>query len=169
MHIDVVPVPEIAHYQSRQILTRDHEEMDLLLARYVAACTADPDTAYARWHAFSAALRRHMDSEERVLFPAYQASVRPPGGGPLTDLRRQHRAILSLLKILEAGLENGMRPEVRQVREHELMRLLWAHEANEEAVFIPWMRACLIPEERRRLEALMQAAPVPGAMARAQG
>lgn len=146
-------------YGSRKILTHDHERLDELLAEHAAARSTDPEAAHWRWLAFSQALRRHAEMEEAVLFPAYAANVHPAPGGPFDAIRAQHVEIRARLDALDRG---DLPEDERRAREGELMDLMWAHEAQEETLFLPWMLSCLSEAERALLHERMDVAQSPG-------
>lgn len=115
----------------------DHIRLDALWERATELRGAAPAEALVLLREFAVGLRRHIDVEEAVLFPYYEAR-NPEPTARLTDvLREEHRRIRTALDTLldraaGAVTEYG-------VAEVTLRNVLWAHNAREEGLLYPWL------------------------------
>lgn len=127
-------------------LTLDHQRLDQL---FEEACRFAGDGDFARagraFGELARGLRHHIDVEERLLFPAFDARVPMPG--PTTVMRHEHRAIDELLGVAQAALAAG--EGALFAREAaELTALLRAHNLKEERVLYPRCDAALDEQEQ---------------------
>lgn len=109
--------------------TSDHRLADDLWGAVESADDADVGAAF---EAFDAAVRRHLDWEEQVLFPAFEASVgMPPHAGPTAVMRMEHDQIRALL-----GQMYGRRADAAALlaRGDTLLLLLGQHNQKEEGM-----------------------------------
>ncbi len=77
--------------------TADHRQCDVRWTEVEAA--VDDDDApriVALWTAFDGAIRRHLDMEEQVLFPAFEAATGMTQG-PTQMMRYEHQQLRGLL------------------------------------------------------------------------
>lgn len=116
------------------LLAREHAYCDALLADVEAAVAAS-DWARAEifYPAFSVAIRRHFETEEAVLFPAFETAT---GScvGPTQTMRSEHDRIRELL----AALGDALRLRDRDACLGHSETLLWQlceHKLKEEAMF----------------------------------
>jgi hemerythrin-like domain-containing protein len=74
-------------------LTQDHHDCDTLFAEAESAVdTGDWEKARRLYEEFEQAMKRHMDVEETVLFPALEARAGGPMG-PTEMMRSEHSAV----------------------------------------------------------------------------
>ncbi|MDP2305673.1 MAG: hemerythrin domain-containing protein [Pseudomonadota bacterium] len=114
--------------------TADHRDIDAVWAEVESA----PDLAGAVDAArrFDAALRRHLDWEEQVLFPAFEDATGHHGFGPTEVMRGEHahmRAILDEMARCAAEEERTALEEQGDT----LMMLIQQHNAKEEGMLYP--------------------------------
>jgi iron-sulfur cluster repair protein YtfE (RIC family) len=144
-----------------ECLEMDHRRLDELLAecKELAALGAFAD-AIERFEVFARGLWRHIDAEERVLFPALEAHT-PQAMPPIKVLLAEHGRLREELVALEQAL--GARDPSWRAAFHELVETLRAHNGKEERVLYPmadWA-ARTLPDlgalSARLLEALEEA------------
>jgi iron-sulfur cluster repair protein YtfE (RIC family) len=116
--------------------TDDHRACDELWAA-VEAAADDGHGVEAAFDAFDAAMRRHMDMEERVLFPAFEEATGMTMG-PTRVMRAEHdqmRGLLSQMKGADADsmLDHG----------DTLLMLIQQHNVKEEGMLYPMCDARL--------------------------
>lgn len=137
-------------------LAEDHDRLEALLARAVAAPGAIDREAYA---AFRAGLLRHIALEEKILVPALREAL---GGEPPPEWRRlriDHGAIASLLV-----------PPPTAELVSELRSILDPHDAFEEAPGGLYARAdALLADRAGELLARLRAYPPVKVAAHADG
>ncbi|MCL4686236.1 hemerythrin domain-containing protein [Myxococcota bacterium] len=89
-------------------LGADHRRLDDLLAETKRVwADGDPETARRRFHAFREGLERHIEVEERVLFPAFETLTGTTPDGPTGGLRMEHRELRKLLAEVAVQLEEA--------------------------------------------------------------
>lgn len=133
------------------VLTADHRRIDAWLAEALERARAGAvDAAKEPFQRFSAALSRHIEREEQVLFPLFDA--RTGIVGPTVVMRREHRMIEEHLTAGGAALDGG---DARRFEEvvASLEQLLAAHNMKEERILYPKTDAALGPAERAELAA----------------
>jgi hemerythrin-like domain-containing protein len=127
-------------------LVADHEELDLLLERLIAAYeTNDREIAACAYRDFEEALSAHFEAEERLLFPDF-AHQEPE---ETNRLREDHRRIRARVEELGIGVDLHA-TRVGAIR--ELAQSLRAHAARENTLLYRWAdRAFSDPAARARL------------------
>lgn len=116
--------------------TADHRTCDRQWAEVEAAVDRGDDAAAAAaWARFDASMRRHLDMEEAVLFPALEAAGMGRMG-PIHVMRMEHDQMRSVLRTLAGAADAG---EWEEVADHgdTLLMLIQQHNAKEEAVLYP--------------------------------
>jgi hemerythrin-like domain-containing protein len=116
----------------RWVLTRDHERLERLFEELCAAFDADARAdAAVLWTEFDAALRVHMDLEERFILPAFSATE-PHEAAALLD---EHERIRAQLDELGVGVDlHLLRAEVVS----EFTAALRRHAERENALMYRW-------------------------------
>ena len=135
--------------------TLDHRACDALWGRVEEAADADEGTAEA-FARFDAALRRHLDMEEQVLFPAFEAATGMIGG-PTRVMRFEHdqmRGLLDQMGVAVADQDPGRLLDQGDT----LLMLIQQHNVKEEGMLYPMMQmhlewAPLVPRLRGYLGA----------------
>lgn len=116
-------------------LSHDHDTVDLLLAEVLGAVAADElARAAGTLRELVSHVARHMDFEERILFPIFESATRQDAGqGPTALLRDEHDRIRSALAEMTHALAEASRePFARALG--ELEALLPGHNVREERV-----------------------------------
>ncbi len=129
-----------------RLLSGDHRGLDREFEEFQAAAGYGRDRRQEIFARFAAGLRRHIEVEERLLFPAFGEG--DPSHRHLVDLMLdEHRRIEGILDRIRLRLETG--PTSTEDLESELVNVLWAHNVREEGSVYPWFDTHL-PEERIR-------------------
>jgi len=119
-------------------MTIDHRRCDELFAESEAALTAgDWQRARERFHSFEAALARHFDAEERVLFARVE-SQQGAAAGPAGVMRSEHRQMRQLLRELSAAVDGRDRGASLGLAE-TLMMMMQQHNLKEERILYPML------------------------------
>ncbi len=141
------------HTVSRH-LAADHARLDGL---FDDACSrvgaGDFSAALGLFHAFAHGLQRHIDVEERFLFPVFDARVGMHG--PTAVMRHEHRAIQQLLPQAAAALQARDAGEFATAAA-ELAAILSAHNQKEERVIYPRTDGALDDAERAELVSALE-------------
>jgi iron-sulfur cluster repair protein YtfE (RIC family) len=125
------------------LLQADHQRLDAVVdAVRARASEGSFGEARERFVGCATALRRHIDVEEQILFPAFEAATGMKGGGPTFVMRREHVEIRRLLDVVAASLEGTDVTSVAEASE-ALVALLGAHNRKEEHVLYPMTDAGL--------------------------
>jgi uncharacterized protein (DUF2249 family)/hemerythrin-like domain-containing protein len=141
-----------------EYLTWDHRRLDAMFEE-TAELVADGkfDDARGRFSAFACGLARHIDAEEKVLFPHFEERVSHPG--PIHVMTIEHQLIHEALRAIDAALAAASVKDF-EAATHDLVSVLGEHNAKEERVLYPIIDEASSPEERvdlvKRMQALRQ-------------
>ncbi len=125
--------------------TRGHRAIDSAWVEVESAAdSVERDALRAAWRAFEALLREHLDMEEQVLFPAFEAAT-GIAAGPTQVMREEHAQIRGLLDQMAAALEAG---DVQELVDQgdTLLMLTQQHNSKEEAMLYPLAERALASE-----------------------
>jgi hemerythrin superfamily protein len=125
--------------QIGDFMSRDHRLIDDLLDRSLKADGAALD-------GFTAALARHIDWEERVLFPAFARAVGPESSPSIETMMSQHRDFERALE--ELRLCPPADAALRRNLGAALVEALSDHNYAEEDHIYPWIDGALPPVEK---------------------
>lgn len=121
--------------------TSDHRACDDLWAAVEAAGEAgDGAAVQAAFAAFDQAMRRHLDMEEQVLFPAFEARTGITMG-PTRVMRHEHDQMRGLLSQMAQAA--GSDPESVLDHGDTLLMLIQQHNMKEEGMLYPMCDAHL--------------------------
>lgn len=118
--------------------TADHRACDAAWATVEEAAGADDALAAAAAFArFDHAVRRHLDMEEHVLFPAFEATS-GMRGGPTQVMRAEHDQMRGLLDQMARSLGDQ---DLGALLDHgdTLLMLVQQHNVKEEGMLYPMM------------------------------
>lgn len=116
-----------------EFMGNDHDRLDVLFSEFISA--DEVDSAVERLAAFDTGLRRHIDWEERILFPEFEQRTGMAESGPTAVMRIEHERIDALLRLIgERCRTAGVEPAVDELRE-----VLTAHNLKEEMILYPWI------------------------------
>lgn len=107
--------------------------------------TADIETAQVAWQKYDVSMRRHLAMEEEVLFPAFDAKSGMAGGGPVAEMKIEHRQMIGLLDQVGAAIEADNAQEALDIGD-TLLILSQQHNAKEEEVLYPMAETLLAGE-----------------------
>ena len=140
----------------QQLLTQDHKDCDLLLAETESVVAkAEIATGRADFRRFREAMERHMDAEEQILFPAFEAKT-GERLGPTEVMRREHQMMRDLLAKMDAALTQQQAKQYLGLSE-TLLVLMQQHNVKEESVLYPMMDQQLNAEREAVLARLRAA------------
>ncbi|MHB8253027.1 MAG: hemerythrin domain-containing protein [Acidiferrobacter sp.] len=133
-------------------LSAQHRELNHLLETTDNACgTPEAPHALAR---FRESMERHLDLEERLLFPPFEE--RAGYGGPLLVMRHEHDDIRALLSQAHDSLAAQDRKGCSQVLD-TLTVLVQQHHLKEENVLYPMSDNLLADHAEGLLQAMVEA------------
>ena len=139
----------------RKLLTDDHAHIERLLDSIAAtASSGDAFDLREEWQTFDQAVTRHLDAEERDIFPAF-ARYDPQAAEMLL---RQHKQIRA------AATEVGLGVDLHCVRDAQVrtfVAMLRTHGRHEDNVLYPWAALHLGESARRRVFRTLMARKVP--------
>lgn len=136
--VRILPRRDLAPRTAGELLSRDHERLDLLLGDSLQAANAgDTATVQRLFPAFAEGLRRHIRVEDELLAPA----IRNADAGdddPVTTMLREHEDIQAQLELIEDMLADASASELATYLAL-LSGTLAKHEVREEErVFPAW-------------------------------
>jgi hemerythrin-like domain-containing protein len=137
-----------------EYLLRDHDRLDAILADAQARFERG-ESATEAFADFRAGLERHLQLEEEVIFPAYEARTGLTGG-PTAVLRFEHALIREQLSDLAEMLRLGAWALFR-VCMVRFNHLLAAHDLKEERVLYPSAVRLMDPSLRAALTEQLRA------------
>lgn len=120
-------------------MEQDHVLIDGFAERAVAAAGAgDVGTLQREGGEFLRRLRRHIEMEEDVLFPAFEERTGMTGGGPSQQMRMEHEQMRPILAVMEqaAGARDGA--GFRRATQ-QLLDILQPHNVKEEQMMYPML------------------------------
>lgn len=115
----------------------DHHSCDSLWAAVEAAGDqGDGALTNSAWQAFSAAMERHFNMEETVLFPAFERATGMVGMGPTMVMRAEHEQMRGVLRTMAACANTG---DHEGLLDHgdTLLMLIQQHNVKEEGILYP--------------------------------
>ena len=120
-----------------ELLGEDHRRLDAVLGDAKRRLREGAAGAAAeRFAAFRAGLERHIEVEERDLFPAFEERTGMRGAGPTEVMRAEHREIQRLLGEIAAALAREGSPDCTALF-GALTGVLLAHNGKEEKILYP--------------------------------
>jgi iron-sulfur cluster repair protein YtfE (RIC family) len=111
----------------------DHDRLDTLFRRFQLLKAGAPETAAAVLSRFIHALLRHIDWEEQILFPVFEAGAGAPVGAA-EAMRFEHHQIKELLESIR-GKHNAAVDS--RGDEEMLLNILGEHNWKEEQMLYP--------------------------------
>jgi hemerythrin-like domain-containing protein len=137
-----------------ELLTRDHRRCDSFWVDVdVAAQKGDREDIAGAWNRFETGLRRHLQMEEEIVFPAFESQTGITEG-PTSVMRSEHQQMRGLLDQMGASLGAGDSEELLDLGD-TLLLLIQQHNLKEEQMLYPMAERALTPrwpELREELE-----------------
>ena len=119
-----------------KFMADDHQRCDEMFVDVESAVTdGDWNLARRRWDRFEAAIRRHFEMEEEILFPEIERST-GMSQGPTEVMRMDHRQMRSLLQPLVDAITTKDSPGFLGLSE-TMMVMMQQHNMKEEQVLYP--------------------------------
>lgn len=110
-------------------------------------------------HAYMAGLRRHVEWEEKILFPLLEQRLGFEGRGPTAGLREEHRRIESLIESIHGNVVRNNRPA--NDAEASLARILNDHNETARAGLYSMLDSSLDEIEKFNTYKRMKETPLP--------
>ena len=119
-----------------EFMTEKHRECDDVFAQAEAAVSKEnwPE-ATTLWQTFVNELETHLQSEEEILFPKFEAATGMTSG-PTAVMRMEHGQMRSLVTQISASLNEKNKSEYLSAAE-TLMVLMQQHNMKEEMMLYP--------------------------------
>jgi iron-sulfur cluster repair protein YtfE (RIC family) len=141
-----------------ELLEEDHARLDAIADEMVRHLHVDPVRAIVLAHHFSAGMRRHVTSEEAILFPPYRAHFGTSGDATSATMEREHRAMLHYLDRLREAAERMLLVHEREHAAASVQRVLRGlaavvaeHSDKEERIMFPLLDRTLGEGQRAEL------------------
>jgi len=120
----------------QEYMTRDHRECDAIFASLEEAVSkASWEDADLKMKEFLDSLNRHLEREERILFPAQEAAA-GTNQGPTQVMRYEHEQMRGLLEQAQAALQ-ARDSQLFAGHAETLHILMQQHNMKEEQVLYP--------------------------------
>jgi len=110
----------------------DHDRLERMFDEFCAARSLGLAAARSRFREFEVATRRHLEWEDNLLFPVYEARAGFPGHREINDMWDEHDHLQELIASIRQKLANqdlALEPEVTQLTD-----LMEMHHTKEEVV-----------------------------------
>jgi hemerythrin-like domain-containing protein len=125
----------------REYFTGDHRRCDEIWSDVEAAAESGGDQlAKAHFERFAAALERHLQMEEEVIFPAFEEATGMRNAGPTFVMRSEHEQMRGLLEQMRGSVDSG--DELVDLGDTLLM-LIQQHNSKEENMLYPMAEQAL--------------------------
>ena len=105
----------------------------------------DMEMAAEVWKRYEKCMRRHLEMEEDILFPAFDARSGNAVGGPTADMRMEHQKIRGMLEEIGEAIEAGQAEQALD-RGDTLLMLVQRHNIKEESMLYPMAENMLAGE-----------------------
>ena len=136
-----------------QALSQDHQTCDGMFAETEATVGHGNFTAArSEFARFRAAMERHINAEENIVFPAFEAKT-GDRSGPTEIMRSEHQMMRDLFVKMDAALTQQQAQQYLGLSETLLM-LLQQHNIKEENILYPMIDRVLGPEQQTILAQL---------------
>lgn len=120
-------------------MEQDHDLIDGIAERAVAAARAADWAALEReGPEFLRRLRRHIEMEEDLLFPAFEQRTGMAAGGPSVQMREEHVQMQPILAQLESAV-SGQDGAGYERASRALLEILVPHNQKEEQMMYPML------------------------------
>ncbi|HYD75833.1 hemerythrin domain-containing protein [Ramlibacter sp.] len=120
-------------------MEQDHDLIDGIAERAVAAAAAgDWATLEREGSEFLRRLRRHIEMEEDLLFPAFEQRTGMAAGGPSVQMREEHVQMQPILAQLQSAVSGQDGPGYERATQ-ALLEILVPHNQKEEQMMYPML------------------------------
>ena len=126
-------------------MQQDHVVIDAIAERAVTAAEARDWAGLAREGTeFLRRLRRHIDAEEKVLFPAFEQRTGMSAAGPSVVMRVEHEQMKPILAQMDAAVAAQDGPGYQRASK-ALLDILVPHNQKEEHMMYPMLDQAMGP------------------------
>ncbi len=131
-------------------MTHDHRRCDeIFSATETAVGQADWPTATTLWQQFYQLIEQHFNTEEQLLFPAFEQAT-GSSSGPTSVMRMEHQQMRQLFEQIKGALTQQDTDRVLGQTE-TLMILMQQHNMKEEQILYP-MSQQVLPDAAATLQ-----------------
>ncbi len=132
-------------------MQQDHVAIDSIAERATAAAASGDAAGMARDAAqFLSQLERHIEMEERVLFPAFEERTGMTAAGPSVQMREEHDQMRGVFDQMRAAIESKDTAGW-QSASHALLEILVPHNQKEEQMMYPMLDDAMGPDAAQLL------------------
>lgn len=132
-----------------QFFQDDHARLDGLFAGFQDHKNSDAGKSRELFREFKQGLERHIQWEEKILFPVFEGKTGMHDTGPTAVMREEHRQIRELLQTIEKRLGDG---SARTDHEEALLTgHLGLHNMKEERILYPAIDQSIGEPERKKI------------------
>ena len=121
----------------------DHQRLDLIFCKFKSKLK-NQQPATANFNAFKAGLLRHIEWEERLLFPKFELKTGMINQGPTVVMKNEHHLLKMILRAIDENINN---PSVWEFIE-ELEEVINNHNQKEEMILYPEIDNLFNEEEK---------------------
>jgi iron-sulfur cluster repair protein YtfE (RIC family) len=133
-------------------MEHDHDLIDAIGEQALAAAAAGDDEALEREATrFLMRLRRHIEMEENVLFPAFEEQTGMSGAGPSAQMRIEHEQMHDILQQMQEAAASRDGAAYRRAAT-ALREILVPHNLKEEQMMYPMIDDAAGDDGQRLLE-----------------
>jgi hemerythrin-like domain-containing protein len=137
----------------QEVLTKDHRDCDQLFADAESAVAkSDLAAARAAFARLNAAMQRHVDVEEKLLFPVFEERT-GERLGPTEVMRREHKMMQDVIGNMDAALAQQDAQRYLGLSE-TLLVLMQQHNVKEESVLYAMIDQLLSADLENMIERL---------------
>ena len=137
----------------------DHILIDAISERAVAAAAAHDGAALAREATlFLLRLRRHIEMEEGVLFPAFEQRTGMSDSGPSLQMRVEHEQMQPVLQQMQDAAATGDGVAYQRAAQ-ALHEILIPHNLKEEQMMYPMLDDAMGADAQALLDEVKEMAP----------
>ncbi len=119
----------------REFYQKDHDQLEVLFRSYQMMKRKDPEGAIEAFGEFRSGVRRHMNWEEEILFPIYEARTGKKTEGPTVLMKQEHEKIREALDAIHGKVSAG--DLETDLEEERLLLVLSDHHTHEESLLYP--------------------------------
>jgi iron-sulfur cluster repair protein YtfE (RIC family) len=139
-----------------KIMDQDHEEIAKLFTQFLLKVNSQSEKGVSIFSLLKQNLNRHIQWEEKILFPLLEEQTGPPGLDTTFVLKNEHNQIITMfIDKIEALLTQKKYSEISTLAVG-LEEMLTMHRKYENDIFYPWFDDKLEEIERVRLLKLLK-------------
>ena len=136
-------------FSIKSFFSADHDRLDKLFQEWQSKKHEDFPSAKNSFREFFFGLKRHIEWEEKVLFPAFEGKTGFGGQGPTAVMRYEHKEIKRILEAIHEYVRNAD-PNTGALEE-ELLSVLGGHNGKEENILYPAIDNVTDESERQKM------------------